>query len=183
MERGVVLVSGGRSIVPLEAAHVDSMWEAIVESGDSLRPTMPWWTPELSKEDMNRWAEFAESEWASGNLYAFSIFDQGTHSYLGAVSLESVNRERMTANLSYWTRSSATRQGVASSAARETARWGIFTLGLHRVEVAIVTSNVPSTRTARASGAAFEGTMRNAARWDQRSHDMAYFSFIPDDFR
>jgi RimJ/RimL family protein N-acetyltransferase len=55
-------------------------------------------------------------------------------------------------------------------------------VGLHRVEISMVTANSASRAAAAASGAVAEGVLRNKARWADESHDMAVFSFVPADF-
>ena len=96
--------------------------------------------------------------------------------------MEGVDRQRSAANLSYWVRTSATGRGVARTAARLLADWGVGPLGLHRVEISMVTTNAARRAAAAASGAVAEGVLRNKARWAGESHDMAVFSFVPADF-
>ena len=86
------------------------------------------------------------------------------------------------ANLSYWVRSSSTGRGIASAAARRLALWAVNELHLARVEITMVATNAASIATARKSGAAFEGCLRNNARWSGESYDMMVFSFVPQDF-
>lgn len=108
--------------------------------------------------------------WADDRLYAFAILSAGG-ALLGSCSLEGVDRKRSSANLSYWVRSSATGRGVARTAVRLLAEWGIGTLGLHRVEISMVTTNAASRAAAAGSGAVAEGVLRNKARWGGRSWD------------
>jgi len=176
------LSSAGLVLVPLHAGHLDGMWAAMAESADQLRGTMTWWRDEQTKADMAAWTSFCESGWQSGTLYAFSILDPDDGRYLGACSLEGVDRTTLSTNLSYWVRSSCTGRGIASGATRLLARWGCVELGLARVEVTMVAANAASIATARKSGATFEGRLRNKARWAEKSYDMMVFSFVPDDF-
>lgn len=176
------LTEGGLVLAPLHASHLDGMWEAMAESADALRGTMTWWRDEQTKADMAAWTSFAESGWQSGTLYAFSILDESDGRYLGACSLEGVDRAGLSTNLSYWVRSGRTGQGIASRATRLLARFACVELGLARVEVTMVAANAASIATARKSGATFEGCLRNKSRWDGASYDMMVFSFVPDDF-
>jgi ribosomal-protein-serine acetyltransferase len=143
---------------------------------------MSWWRDEQTKNDMAAWTSFTESAWRSGTLCAFSILDAADHCYLGACSLENVDLTRSSTNLSYWVRSSSTGRGIASAAARRLALWAVNELHLARVEITMVATNAASIATARKSGAAFEGCLRNKGRWSGESYGMMVFSFVPQDF-
>ena len=180
LSRDVRLAGGGIELRPLEMKHAVALDEAIRESAAELKPTVPWWRPDGTVADQEAWARFTRDAWENGTLYAFVILDlDGT--LLGASSLEGVDRQRSSANLSYWVRTSATGRGVARTAARLLAGWGVGPLGLHRVEISMVTANSASRAAAAASGAVAEGVLRNKARWADESHDMAVFSFVPAD--
>jgi RimJ/RimL family protein N-acetyltransferase len=158
------------------------MWEAIAESATALRGTMPWWRDEQTKDDQATWTTYARSAWQSGAMYAFSILSGEDGRYLGACTLEGVDKNTLCANLSYWVRTSSTRQGIASSSARRLAAWACTDLDLQRVEISMVSTNLGSIAAARKSGAVYEGRLRNKARWSGESHDMMVFSFTPRDF-
>jgi RimJ/RimL family protein N-acetyltransferase len=179
--RDIALSTGSVVLLPLDASHLDGMWAAMAESAATLRDTMSWWRDEQTKDDMAAWASFTESAWQAGTLYAFSILDAADGRYLGACSLENVDLARLSTNLSYWVRSASTGRGIASGAARRLALWAVDDLHLARVEITMVTTNAASIATARKSGAAFEGCLRNKARWSGESYDMMVFSFIPRD--
>jgi RimJ/RimL family protein N-acetyltransferase len=124
VSRDVRLVDAGIELLPLETAHAVAVDEAVRESAEQLRTTVPWWRPDATVADQEAWASFTRDAWENGTLYAFVILDrEGT--LLGACSLEGVDRRRSSANLSYWVRTSATGRGVARTAARLLAGWGV----------------------------------------------------------
>ena len=180
--RTVRLAGGGIELRPLETEFSVAFDEAIRESAAELKGTVPWWRPDMTVADQEAWARLTREAWDKGTLYAFVILDP-VGALLGACSLEGVDRQRSSANLSYWVRTSATGRGIARTAARLLAGWGVGPLGLHRVEISMVTSNAASRAAAAASGAVAEGVLRNKARWGGQSRDMAVFSFVPADFR
>lgn len=175
------LETGSLVLATLAPEHLDPMWEAITESAAALRGTMPWWRDEQTKDDIATWTAYARSAWQSGDLYAFSILSGRDGRYLGACSLEGVNKKVLTANLSYWVRTSSTRRGIASSSARRLAAWACSALDLQRVEISMVSTNLGSIAAARKSGAVYEGRLRNKVRWSGESRDMMVFSFTPQD--
>ena len=181
MARDVRLVGGGIELRPLDVDHAVAFDEAVRESAAELKGTVPWWRPDATVADHKAWARFTRDAWAQWTLYAFVVLG-GDGTLLGACSLEGVDRRRSSANLSYWVRTSATGRGVARTAARLLAGWGVGRLGLHRVEISMVTANAASRAAAAASGAFAEGVLRNNARWGGQSYDMAVFSFVPADF-
>jgi RimJ/RimL family protein N-acetyltransferase len=74
-------------------------------------------------------------------------------------------------------RTSATGAGVASRAARLVARFGLTTLGLGRIEILTVPSNLASQRVASKVGATFEGELRDrllvrGTRWAARLYSL-----------
>jgi ribosomal-protein-serine acetyltransferase len=179
--RDVRLVAGDLELRPLGPEHAVAFHEAVLESAAALQGTVPWWRADATVADQEAWARFAADAWEQGTLYAFVILD-GAGRVLGACSLEGVDRQRSWANLSYWVRTSAAGRGVARTAARLAGGWGVGPLGLDRVEISMVTTNVASRAAAAGSGAVAEGVLRNKARWAGRSYDMAVFSFVPADF-
>jgi RimJ/RimL family protein N-acetyltransferase len=157
-----------------------SMHAAAVESAAELETTVPWFSRGMTVESFRSFATWAWEAWDRGEHYELSILaSDGT--YLGSAGL-TVDARTMTANLQYWVRTSRTRRGVASEAARLVSRWAIQTLGLQRVEIFISDHNVASQIAARKSGAYFEGVLRNKIRWDERAYDAHVFSFVPSDF-
>jgi ribosomal-protein-serine acetyltransferase len=180
VSRDVRLAGGGVELRPLDLQDAVEFDEAVQESEAELAQTMAWWRPGMTVDDHESWIRFALAAWTDGNLYTFVI--QDAHRLLGACSLEAVDRRRLTANLSYWVRTSATGRGVARTATRLLAGWGVGPLGLQRVEISMVVANAASRAAATGSGAVAEGVLRNKARWDGRNWDMAVFSFVPADF-
>ena len=156
------------------------MHAAAVESAAELETTMPWFTPGMTVESFSAFATWARDAWERGEHYEFSILAPDGI-YLGSAGL-GVDTKTMSANLQYWVRTSATRRGVASEAARLVSRWAIEALGLQRVEIFISEHNVPSQLAARKSGAHLEGVLRNKIRWQERAYDAHIFSFVPNDF-
>jgi RimJ/RimL family protein N-acetyltransferase len=164
----------------LSVDDATNMHAAAVESAAQLETTVPWFSRGMTLESFRSFATWAWDAWDRGEHYELSILARdGT--YLGSTGL-TVDARTMTANLQYWVRTSGTRRGVASEAARLVSRWAIQTLGLQRVEIFISDHNVASQMAARKSGAHFEGLLRNKIRWDERAFDAHVFSFVPSDF-
>ena len=164
----------------LSVDDATDMHVAATESAAELETTMPWFSRGMTLEAFTSWATWAGDAWDRGEHYELSIFARdGT--YLGSAGL-GVDATTRSANLQYWVRTSGTRRGVASEAARLVSRWAIETLGLQRVEIFISEQNVASQMAARKSGAHFEGVLRNKIRWQEHAYDAHVYSFVPSDF-
>jgi ribosomal-protein-serine acetyltransferase len=180
LTRSTEIVSDGLVLRPLSADDAEVMYAAAMESAAELETTMAWFKREMPVDSFQEFAQWAVDAWDAGQHHEFSIFDDA-RSYLGSVGL-TVDGNAMSANLQYWVRTSRTKRGVASRAARLVARWGIEELRLQRVEIFVSGHNVVSQAAARKSGARAEGVLRNKIRWEAEPYDAHIFSFVPGDF-
>jgi RimJ/RimL family protein N-acetyltransferase len=164
----------------LSVDDATDMYAAAMESATELETSVPWFSRAMTVESFSEFATWADAAWDRGEHYELSILD-GDGTFLGSAGF-TVDSKAMSANLQYWVRTSRTRRGVASEAARLASRWALETLGLQRVEIFISEHNVPSQMAARKSGAHFDGVLRNKIRWHERAYDAHIFSFVPGDF-
>ena len=156
--------------------------EAVRESISELQPWMDWAHPGYSAADARSWIESLPAGWKEGSQYGFSILDDREGTLLGGCGLNNINRLYRFANLGYWVRSSRTRQGVASRAARMVARFGFEHLGLVRAEIVVAVGNQASLRAAEKAGAHREGVLRNRIIRQGLPVDAVMHSLVPQDF-
>jgi ribosomal-protein-serine acetyltransferase len=177
----VQLATGRLVLRPVRAEDAGDFFAALRESIPEISPWMDWCTPEYSPEMAQAWASSRPEAWDSGTAYCFAIRDAQDGSLLGGCNLSQIQRNVRLANLSYWVRTSRTRQGVASAATRLVARFGIEQVGLIRVEVLAAVENLASQRTAEKAGARREGVLRNRLVVRDRIYEAVMFSLIPED--
>jgi ribosomal-protein-serine acetyltransferase len=108
------------------------------------------------------------------------VLEEATERYLGSCGLCPVEREHRTAGLGFWVRTSATRRGAATSAARLVVAFGFAELGLHRIELMVAVDNAASHRVAEKIGAAYEGTLRRRLVLPAGPTDMAMYALIDE---
>ena len=180
--RDLTLDGQGIIVRPLLLDDAEAMYAAALESAEVLSTTMSWWHEGFSLDEMRNWIALCQTFWEQGSHYEFSILSKRSSNYLGSCALGPINRQGMRANLSYWVRTSQTGQGIASQAVRLVAQWAFRALGLQRIEIVIVTTNIPSRRVALKAGATQEAILRNGLRWAEQPYDAVLFSFIPEDF-
>lgn len=167
---------------PPSADDVPALINAVHESLTELSPWMDWATPAYDEATAARWLEFVQLAWMRSSGFQFVIIDANTGEYLGNCSIDGINEKYHFCNLGYWVRTSRTRQGIASQAARLAARFAFETVGLVRAEIVIAAGNIASQRAAQKAGAHYEGILLNRMVVRTDVYDAAMYSFTPSDF-
>jgi RimJ/RimL family protein N-acetyltransferase len=141
------------------------------------RPPFPY-----SGADFDEFYSASLTFWEDFGLSVWIVAGADDDAVLGNISL-SVNPERESGELGYWTTPQARGAGVTSAAARLVRDWAFDDLGLQRLEVTTDVDNIGSQRVAQALGMRREGLMRGylTAR-DRRTDDLLY-AMLPGDPR
>jgi RimJ/RimL family protein N-acetyltransferase len=168
-------------IRPYRLDDADAIYEAVRESIPDLSPWVSWCHAYYSMEEAKFFLKAQAEWWKEGSVYNFAITDAEGGGFLGGCVLNRIDRTNRIANLSYWVRSSRTRQGVASAASLLAARFGFEELGLNRIEIVAATSNVARLRVAEKLSATREGILRNRITVRDKIYDAVMFSLIPED--
>ena len=181
MEKEIKLTDGSVLLEPYRIGDVDRLYRAVRESIAELSVWMPWCHADYSIEESRAWVESQAEVWEKGTQYDFVITDAKDGSFLGGCGLSHIDQANQIANLGYWVRTSRTKEGVASAAARLLAQFGFKKLKLNRIEVKAAVGNKASQRVAEKIGAKREGILRNRMVVHDRVYDMVMFSLIPED--
>ena len=179
---GSELIEGSILIRPYRAEDIGPLFEAARESVNEISCWLPWCHANYAIEETEAFVLSRDEAWNNEMEYDFGVFDSGTGRFLGGVGLNQINRAHQIANLGYWVRSSATGRGVATSAARLAARFGLEQLRLRRIEILAAVGNRASQRVAEKVGAAREGVLRHRLLVNGTSQDAVIFSLLPEDF-
>ena len=169
-------------IRPFTAADIEAVYEAVRESITELSYWLAWCHPEYSKDETTAHILASREAWAEGVEFNFGIFDEATTRFIGSTGLNQINRQYRMANLGYWVRTSATGQGIASTAARLVAEFGLKELSLQRIEIVVGVENQASQRTAEKAGARRECILRKRLRTKGQPIDAVMYSLIAEDF-
>jgi len=175
--------SDGIGIRRYRMEDVDALFEAVRESVRELSVWMPWCSESYSRADSESFVRTRESEWEMGAHYSFVVYETASGQFLGSVGLNFLNPIHQFANLGYWVRSSRTRHGVASTAARLAARFGLVELGFNRLEIVTAAGHVASQRVAKKVGAHCEGVLRKRLVIHGQIHDAVMFSLVVEDLK
>ncbi len=151
----------------------------MLESLAQLQPWMPWCHPQYSVIDSRSWLEAQVPAFQAGTAFEFAIMSvDGT--YLGGCGLNQIDRINRRANLGYWVRSTATRQGVATGAVRALRDWAFEVTDLVRLEIVVAVGNAASHRVAEKVGAVREGTLIRRLMLHSALRDASMFSLTRD---
>lgn len=172
---------GSILIRPYGAADVEPLFAAARESVNELSRWLPWCHANYAIEESRQFVSLVERWWQDETEFVFGIFDSVSGEFLGGTGLNQINRLHQVGNLGYWVRTSASRRGVASTAARLVARFGFAEVGLKRIEILAAVENLPSQRVAAKVGALREGVLRRRLLLRGQSHDAVLYSLIADD--
>jgi RimJ/RimL family protein N-acetyltransferase len=165
-----------------EMADATGILDAVRSSVPELEVWMPWAHAGYSLEDCTTWLELCCDGWEKATQYSFVAVDVITGEVLADCSISQINRMYGFANLGYWVRSTATRQGIGSALARRVARFGVEEIRLNRLEILTAVDNVASQRVAEKAGATREGVLRSRLILREQVIDAAVFSLTARDF-
>lgn len=177
----IELVDAELRLLPVFVVPAEAILEAVRESLQELRPWLGWAGPDYSDDQLRSWLDQERSAWQRGSSFQFTILDADQRLVLGGAGLNHFNHLHRLANLGYWVRTSATRQGIGSRATRLLARFAFEHIGLLRTEIVVAEDNLPSQRTAEKAGATREGLLRQRL-WSRGTYGPAWmFSLLPQD--
>jgi RimJ/RimL family protein N-acetyltransferase len=182
MDTSLTLTDGFITIRLLQSEDAPELAAAVRESLAELAPWMDWATADYDKVLATNWITLCRDNWLHDKGFQFAITDAVTGQYLGGCGLDGINPKYRFANLGYWVRTSRTRQGIASRAARLAAQFAFEKTDLIRVEIVIAVGNLPSRRAAEKAGATYEGILRNRMTIRDQYCDAVMFSLVPADF-
>jgi ribosomal-protein-serine acetyltransferase len=167
---------------PYTLEDVDALYEAAIESVETVYPWLPWCRPDYRREESEEWIKAQIENWDKLVDNSFAIFDNEGKRYLGGCGLNEIRPDRRYANLGYWVRKSEEGKGIATRAARLIGRIGVEHFQICRIEVVAAIGNFGSQRVAEKAGAFREGIIRNRIFLDGKLHSAVLYSFIPADF-
>ena len=176
------ITDGVVTLRPPNVDDVPALVEAVQESVEQIMPWMDWCTPDYNQDTARRWVSTLPAAWVVGAQYGLVITDAQTGKLLGGTGLNHINHFYRLANVGYWVRTSATRRGVATRAARLVGEFGIKQVGLLRAEIVVAVGNKPSLRVAEKCGAKPEGVLRNRLIVREKVLEAVMHSLTPQDF-
>ncbi len=133
-----------------------------MESREFLTPWEPTWNEDdLTRASFRLRAKRAAREISTDEAYSLFIFETGTETLLGGLTLGLIRRGVAQAcTLGYWMGHRHAGRGHMTEAVRGAVRFAFSDLALHRVEAACLPNNEPSRRLLERVGFQHEGLAR-----------------------
>lgn len=167
---------------PFRASDEAQFVMAVRESVSTVGLWMPWARPDYGIYDAQEWFARCEATMDEGSAYDIGVFSPDGRELYGGVAINQIRREDNLGNLGYWIRQSQQHRGLASGAAAMMACHGFHALGLTRLEIVAVETNLASRAVAEKIGAEFECIARNRLILRGRPVAAAVYSLVPESF-
>lgn len=164
-----------------DLVDIPLLFEAARESVLALSPWLPWCHADYSMEESLEWIVRCRQLWDQGQEYHYGVFDAKTDAFLGGVGLNQLDRLQRRANLGYWVRTSRSRCGVATAAARLAARTAFADLDLDAISILVAVNNRYSQRVAEKLGARRQRVLPNQLVVRGQPQDAVLFSLTAED--
>lgn len=173
------LAADGVELRPLAERDVDDLVAACND------PEAVRWLPQLphpyTADDARQFVRSRPSGFASGTdmVLAVADADAGDSPLLGTAGLTRPDAAGRVIEVGYWVAPWARGRGVATTATRLLAAWGLEDLGYERIELYAAAGNAASQRVAERAGFTREGVLRGrAADRDGNPRDLVAYGML-----
>jgi len=146
---------------PYRESDAKSLFEAVAESRDHLRPWLPFADEHQTVEESRDWIIHQVASWVLREDLMPGIWEAATGRFLGGSGLHPRNWETRYFEIGYWLRASATGQGYITEAVQLLSDYAFSTLAATRVEIRCDERNVRSAAVAQRLGFVQEARLRN----------------------
>ncbi len=174
-----MLIAENDSIVirSFENSDASEFCNAVLESLDTVGVWMPWCHDQYSETEALEWFDSCARGISSGESYDVGLFDKDDGLLLGSVAINQIDSVNRIGNIGYWIRRTQQQKGIAVSAVRMMHQFGLGELGLNRLIIVVVESNLASRRVAEKSGAHFECIAAKRLMHQGKPQAAAIYSF------
>jgi len=146
---------------PYRESDAQSLFEAVAESRDHLRPWLPFADEHQTVEESRDWILQQVASWVLREDLMPGVWEAATGLFLGGSGLHPRNWETRYFEIGYWLRASATGQGYITEAVQLLSDYAFSTLAATRVEIRCDERNVRSAAVAQRLGFVQEARLRN----------------------
>ncbi len=155
------LFSDRLSLIRRVHIHDCDMWDAINENRSYLREYLFWVDGTQSFSDVYATTDLFTKRWDDDIEWCYDIYRRADNVLLGCIGAHSINFKNQSAELGYWLRASATRNGYMTEAVR-LVETELFKQGLHRLAILCDVNNQASANVAKRAGYELEGIAKEA---------------------
>ena len=166
-----------------DETDVEPLHEAVSESVAEVAPFETWCHPGYAFEEAREYVDWWIRARERGIAFYYAVLDASSSRFLGACGVSDYSREHRRAMLGYWVRTSETKRGVATAAARLVCEAAFADLNLLRITIGVPVANAASQRVAAKLGAVREGVMRQELVLPDGPSDVVLYSLLPGELR
>jgi RimJ/RimL family protein N-acetyltransferase len=141
------------SLERLSLTHRQARLKSVRQNLDDLAPSFYWCVQPYTDAANRQRIASAHRSWESMIEFNFAVLDAADGAFLGEASLDEIDTQAGSANLSYWIRRDARRRGCGTAAAQALAAFAFRELGLQYLLLLISPDNGASLRVASKLGA------------------------------
>lgn len=165
-------LTGERVVLrPLGPEHVDAMLAGTADP-ETCRLTGTHRT--FTRDDIERWcATRAEQD----DRLDYAVHDRATDLFVGDLAITNLNPDNLSCGFRIALDSAATGKGFGTEATRLIVDH-VLGLGIHRIDLEVYAFNPRARRVYEKVGFEYEGTLRDALRWDGEWVDAHVMSII-----
>ncbi len=169
---------------PYRAEDAETIFAAIDESREHLRPWVAWVDRFATLEDVYAYCQRCAEHWESRRDLAVGILDGRDGRFLGGAGLHQPDWEQGTFEISCWLRSTAAYRGYGTEALNLLADLAFTRLDAKLIKLFSDVRNGPTRRLAQKCGYVLKGQVRNGyAAPDGQRVDLLVYSMTPEDWR
>lgn len=117
------------------------------------------------------------------NGIAWGLALKDSDQLIGACRFKSWEKKSQVSELAYELHPDYWNQGLMTEAVRTVVEYGFDVADLNRIEAWASTENVGSIKVLEKCGFQYEGTQRERYFWNDRFHDMAFYSLLRREYR
>jgi ribosomal-protein-serine acetyltransferase len=163
----------------LEERDAPAFYGVIERNRDYLAQWMPW-APGQTEEGTLQFIRSTRSQLAESNGLNTAIEVDGDLG--GMVGMVRLDKRNHSTELGYWLAEEHQGQGIMTAGVRAYLDYAFGSLGLRRVAIGAGTENRRSRAIPERLGFTYEGTLRQAEALGERSHDVAFYSMLADEW-
>ncbi len=146
----------GLVLRPIGEADQEHVFRGLSHPAVILHYGVSYASYEATAQQMEWYAELERT--GTGIWWAIVHAQEGR--FLGAIGINSLQRQHRKAEIGFWLLPDNWGQGIIGKVLPAVLEHGFRTLGLHRMEAMVETGNVASGRVLRKAGFMLEGTLR-----------------------
>ena len=167
---------------PYRETDAEDLFQAIVESRDSLLPWLPFAAGYQQVEEAREFVNRCMARWRLREDFPVGIWDADGGRFLGSSGLHPRSWNIPEFEIGYWRRRDAAGHGYVTEAVRLLSEYAIAALGARRVFIRCDARNTRSAAVAERAGFTFEGRLRqDSIAYDGVFSDTLIYALTADD--